>query len=306
MHPRTNCLSCNWMEPIEPLGPCQKPHPELSESPGFSKKWTGKNTTGCYNTMCRFTPQFTDNRTKSLVHVPKDGTAQMLVLQWYFAQKNWCHQQARVSNMTCLAMPAKVYMITKVNIASLEVFVDLTLNSENLCISISELSKGIPFDFWTWRVAAKPIEPANWSMWKLKLTFLTCLESNWGSCSMQILLEAGQCKDRFVHVACCPVLISQAWMLSLQLMSSYSADTPIDLLIPIQMLAAVHRHPKQSLANAVLKSTFLPLLPLHTHHHHTLPPHHPHYTLLQSLRPLDPQVLDPHLDPFQWKFQTST
>ena len=49
--------------------------------------------------------------------------------------------------MTCLAMPAKVYMITKVNIASLEVFVDLTLNSENLCISISELSKGIPFDF---------------------------------------------------------------------------------------------------------------------------------------------------------------
>ena len=38
--------------------------------------------------------------------------------------------------MTCLAMPAKVYMITNVNIASMEVFVDLTLNAEKICILI--------------------------------------------------------------------------------------------------------------------------------------------------------------------------
>lgn len=54
--------------------------------------------------------------------------------------------------MTCLAMPAKVYMITNVNIASMEVFVDLTLNAEKnmyfdfVCPN-SEFSKDIPFDF---------------------------------------------------------------------------------------------------------------------------------------------------------------
>lgn len=190
MYPRTNCLSCNWMEPIEPLSPCQKLHPELSDSPGLSKV-NGKNTTGCYNTMCRFALEFTCNWTKSLVHAPKDGTALMLVLQWYFARKNWCHQQARVSSMTCLAMPAKVYMITNVNIASMEVFVDLTLNAEKICIlilfalTLNSAKIFLLISDWTWRVAAKPIEPANWSMWKLKLTVLTCLESNWGSCNMQ-------------------------------------------------------------------------------------------------------------------------
>lgn len=241
MYPRTNCLICNWMEPIEPLGPCQKLHPELSDSPGLSKV-NGKNTTGCYNTMRRFALEFTCNWTKSLVHVPKDGTALMLVLQWYFARKNWCHQQASVSSMTCLAMPAKVYMITHVNIASMEVFVDLTLNAEKnmyfdfVCPN-SEFSKDIPFDFWLnmksccetdWACKLKHVktEVDSLDMLGVKLRQL-----------QHAILEAAWCKDRFLHVAGCPVLIWQAWMSSLQLMSSYSADTPIDLLTPIQMLA---------------------------------------------------------------------
>lgn len=212
MYPRTNCLICNWMEPIEPLGPCQKLHPELSDSPGLSKV-NGKNTTGCYNTMRRFALEFTCNWTKSLVHVPKDGTALMLVLQWYFARKNWCHQQASVSSMTCLAMPAKVYMITHVNIASMEVFVDLTLNAEKICIlilfalTLNSAKIFLLISDWTWRVAAKPIEPANWSMWKLKLTVLEVDSLDMLGVKLRQLqhaiLEAAWCKDRFLHVAGC-------------------------------------------------------------------------------------------------------
>lgn len=101
----------------------------------------------------------------------------------------------------------------------------------------SEFSKDIPFDFW--------------------LNMKSCCETDW-ACKLKhvktevdslhmlgvklrqlqhAILEAAWCKDRFLHVAGCPVLIWQAWMSSLQLMSSYSADTPIDLLTPIQMLA---------------------------------------------------------------------